>query len=107
MKSLAIATVLLLSAAVASAADRSVSNPTLDDMGLGTMQSLGDDGGLTVRGKGSMAGVWGGSTASWPGGQSSSNNYSAGSSWLGKGSSAGGNSFSFSGRVQFQGFRSF
>jgi hypothetical protein len=107
MRALAIATVLSLLATAASAADSNVSKSTLDDMGLGTMQSLADADGLAVRGKGTLAGVWGGSTASWPGGQSSSNNYSAGSSWLGKGSSAGGNSFSFSGRIQFQGFGSF
>jgi hypothetical protein len=107
MKSLAIATALMFFATVALAAESSVSKSTLNDMGLGRMQSLADDAGLAVRGKGSMAGVWGGSTASWPGGQSSSNNYAAGSSWLGKGSSAGGNSLSFSGKFQFQGFRGF
>jgi hypothetical protein len=108
MKSMAIAlAAVMLCATQASAADSGVSKATLNDMGLGTVRPLTDDEGLTVRGKGSFAGVWGGSTASWPGGQASSNNYSAGSSWLGKGSSAGGNSYSFAGNFQFQGFAGF
>lgn len=107
MKSLAIAcAAVMLFATAASAADSNVSKPTLNDMGLGTMQPLADDDGLAVRGKGSFAGVWGGSIATW-GSQTSSNFYSAGSSWLGKGSSAGGNSFSFGSQFQFQGFAGF
>ena len=73
-------------------------------MGLANMQPLSDEAGLHVRGKGTFASVWGSSTASW-GGQTSSNNYSAGSSWLGKPSGAVGSSFSFAGK--FQGFGRF
>ncbi len=96
MKSIAI-----LYAATASADDSAVSRATLDSMGLGTMQALPDSHGMAVRGQGTFAGVWGGSFASW-GGQSSSNNYFASSSWFGnQGSSAFGNSLSFGGTFQF------
>jgi hypothetical protein len=97
------AIVMLLASAVC-AADRGVSKSALAEMGLATMQPLADHDALAVRGKGTFAGVWGGSVATWPGGQSSTNNYQAGSSWLGKPASAGGNSLSFAGRINFQGF---
>ncbi|MEX0677274.1 MAG: hypothetical protein WD063_09375 [Pirellulales bacterium] len=102
MKTLAIAcTCLLLFAATASADDVTVSKAILDSMGLGTMQVLPDRDGMAVRGKFTSAGVWGGSIATW-GGQTSSNNYFAGSSWLGsQGSSALGSSLSFGGTFQF------
>ena len=102
MRILAIAcTILLLCAATASADDSAVSKAILDSMGLGTMQALPDSDGMAVRGQGTSAGVWGGSFASW-GGQSSSNNYFASSSWIGsQGSSAFGNSLSFGGTFQF------
>lgn len=94
---------ILLFAATAAADDLAVSKSTLGSMGLDTMQPLSDVDGQAVRGKGSLSGVWGTSTASW-GGQTSSNSYSAGSSWLGKSSSALGNSQSFSGNFQFSKF---
>jgi hypothetical protein len=101
MKSFAIAgAAIMLFAATASAADLAVSKSTLGSMGLGSMQMLSDDDGLAVRGKGTFANVWGGSQANWYGGQSSANNYEAGASWLGKSSSAGGNSLSFAGKVE-------
>ncbi len=72
--SLALA-LLASTAMVASAAEpASVSNNTLSSMGLGGMQQMSDDEGLAVRGKGTSAGVWGGSTAVW-GAQVSNNAY--------------------------------
>ncbi len=85
--------------AIAVAADQAVSAATLGAMGIGQMQPLSDEDGLAVRGKGTFANVWGFSQARW-GGQSSSNNYSAGSSWLGQSSSALGGSLSFGGKAQ-------
>jgi hypothetical protein len=87
----------------ASANDLAVSKSTLDSMGLRAMQEMSPADGLAVRGQGTGAGVWGGSVATW-GGQTSSNFYSAGSSWLGQPSSAGGSSFSFGGNFQFSKF---
>lgn len=103
MRSFAIAcAAVLLFAATASAADLAVSKSTLGSMGLGSMQTLSDDDGLAVRGKGTFASVWGGSQASFYGGQFSSNSYEAGAQWLGKPSHAGGNSLSFAGKVELQ-----
>jgi hypothetical protein len=89
---------LMLLAATASANDLAVSKSTLGSMGLGAMQTMSDEEGTTVRGKATFANVWGGSQANWFG-QSSNNNYNAGAAWLGKGSSAGGNSLSAAGTV--------
>jgi hypothetical protein len=91
---------LMLLAATASANDLAVSKSTLGSMGLGSMQTMSDGDGLAVRGKGTFAGVWGSSSAHWPGQQASNNNYIAGAAWLGKGSSAGGNSLSAAGALQ-------
>jgi hypothetical protein len=72
---------------------------------------MSDPPGLAVRGKGTFAGVWGGSQATWatstgphspPLVQQSVNNYKAGAEWIGKGSSAGGKSLSFAGVVDVQ-----
>jgi len=106
---LACAAFLFVAASTASA-EPTVAPATLDAMGLSAMQPLSDEAGLTVRGKGTFANVWGGSTASW-GGQTSSNNYQAGSSWLGKPAGAAGSSLSFAGNFGlnsggFGGFRS-
>ncbi len=100
MKNVAIASVILmLFAATASAADLAVSNSTLANMGLGSMQVMSDTDGLAVRGKGVSAAVWGGSSATWFGGQAqahSDNSYQAGASWLGPiGAHANGDSLSF------------
>lgn len=116
MKNVSIAGIaLMLFAATAAASDKAVSKSTLSSMGLATMQQMTDSDGLAVRGKGTFAGVWGGSHAQWAittggggpwgGGQTtvvgeSENNYEAGASWLGKNSAAGGNSLSFAGKVE-------
>jgi hypothetical protein len=120
MKNVAIASMaLVLFAATAAAGDLAVSKSTLSSMGLQTMQQMTDSDGLAVRGKGTFAGVWGGSQATWaitiPGSGSghwnstpdqtiligaSENNYEAGASWLGKSSAAGGSSLSFAGTVE-------
>ena len=85
MKSFAIACAVVLAfAATASAGEKAVSKSTLSSMGLAGMQQMSDTDGLAVRGKGTNASVWGGSQAQWWGGQASANNYSSGSSWLGK-----------------------
>ena len=100
MRSFAIAcAVLMLFAATASAGELAVSKSTLGSMGLSSMQLMSDNDGLAVRGKGTFAGVWGGSQANF-GGQHSANYYEAGAQWLGKGSAAGGNSLSFAGEIQ-------
>ena len=106
MKNFALAcAALTLLAATASAAEP-VSKSTLASMGLGGMQEMSDTDGMAVRGKGyfgygggTRAAVWGGSTANWYGGQSSSNNYETSASWLGKSSSSVGGSFSFAGKA--------
>jgi hypothetical protein len=94
---------VVLSISTVAAAEPGVSKTALSSMGLAGMQNLSDADGLAVRGKGTFASVWGGSTASW-GGQSSSNNYQAGSNWLGKPAGATGSSLSFAGRFNFTGF---
>ena len=81
--SLALA-LLASTAMVASAAEPAVSNNALSSMGLGGMQQMSDDEGLAVRGKGTSAGVWGGSTAA-VGRQVSNNDYQSSSSWAGHG----------------------
>jgi hypothetical protein len=102
MRSFAIAcAALMLFAATASAADLAVSKSTLGSMGLGSMQVMSDSEGTAVRGMGTFAGVWGSSSAKLFG-QQSSNNYEAGAQWIGKGSSAGGNSLSAAGIVDIQ-----
>src|SRR5262245_9127130 len=104
MRSVAMACVgLMLLASMASAGERAVSKSTLHNMGLGGMKQLSDDAGLAVRGKGTSAHVWGGSTANWtiggggggggspwgwnttPAGptQTATNNYEAAASWIG------------------------
>jgi hypothetical protein len=98
MKSFAIACALMLFAASASAAD-AVSESTLGSMGLGKMQSMSDNDGLAVRGKGTFANVLGTSATSFHG-QTASNSYEAGAQWLGKGSRGGGESLSFSTKVE-------
>ena len=99
-KSFVIACALLLACVGRAKAEQpAVAPETLRAMGIGQMQPLSDEAGLAVRGKGTFAGVWGSSQAQW-GGQSSSNNYSAGASWLGKGSSATGSSLSYAGTFQ-------
>jgi hypothetical protein len=90
---------LMLLTATASAGDLAVSQSTLSSMGLGKMKVMSDDDGAAVRGKGTFANVWGSSSANFFG-QSSNNNYNAGAAWLGKGSSAGGNSLSAAGILQ-------
>ena len=85
-------------ASLASAAEP-VSKSTLSSMGFGSMQQLSDEAGMTVRGKGTFAGVWGGSTANFNG-QTANNNYEASASWTHKPAFAKGNSLSFAGNVQ-------
>jgi hypothetical protein len=99
MKKLALALVLVAGmVATASAADRAVSKSTLSSMGLSSMQVMSDHDGLAVRGKGTFAKVWGGSSANFHG-QHSANNYAAGSNkWFGA-SGASGGSVSFAGVV--------
>jgi hypothetical protein len=99
---------LLCSVVSASASQPHVPRETLRAMGIGAMQTLSDEAGLAVRGKGTFASVSGTSRASW-GGQSSTNSYSAGASWLGKGSNAAGSSLSYAGKFQgsFGGFGRF
>ncbi|MEX0677273.1 MAG: hypothetical protein WD063_09370 [Pirellulales bacterium] len=105
MKTLAfVCAALMLLAATASAGELAVSKSTLNNMGLGGMQSMSDTDGLAVRGKAVFATVSGGSVASWltvNGLQLSHNEYAAGAEWLGPvGASAQGQSFSFAGQVE-------
>jgi len=106
MKSLSIgALAVLISAGYASVAaagaPAAVESQTLGAMGLGGMEKMSDEAGTKVRGKGTYAGVWGGSSANYKG-QSASNNYEAGSNWHGKSSFATGGSLSFAGKAQAQ-----
>lgn len=99
MKKLALALVLVAGlAASASAADRAVSKSTLSSMGLSGMQQLSDNDGLAIRGKGTFAYTWGGSSANFLG-QHSSNNYSTGASHIFGSSTAAGGSLSFGGII--------
>lgn len=82
-----------------ASAGEPVAQSTLGNMGLGGMQQMSDEAGMTVRGKGTFAGVWGSSTANFHG-QSSNNNYEAGASWNHKSSFAQGSSLSFAGKFQ-------
>jgi hypothetical protein len=112
MKYVAIACALVLFAAsTAAAGDLAVPRSTLGSMGLGSMNHLSDNDGLAIRGMGTFAGVSGSSHAKWVVGggphgpsavQESTNNYEAGAQWIGKRSSAGGESFSFAGKVEVQ-----
>ncbi|MEX2333250.1 MAG: hypothetical protein WD600_03270 [Pseudohongiella sp.] len=92
------ALVLLACVSTATAAEP-ISKSTLGNMGLSGMQSLSDADGMAIRGKGTFAGVWGGSTALWQG-SAASNNYEAGAQWVNKDSTALGNSLSFAGVVE-------
>ncbi len=94
----ALAALLFGFVSVASASEP-VAQSTLGSMGLGGMQQMSDEAGLSVRGKGTFAGVWGGSTANFAG-QTSNNNYEAGASWVHKPSFAKGSSLSFAGEIQ-------
>ena len=80
----------------ASAAE--IGSSALGSMGLGGMKTLSDAEGNMVRGKGTSASVWGGSTASFRG-QTSANNYAASAGWAHKPARATGNSLSFAGTV--------
>jgi hypothetical protein len=85
-------------ASLASAAEP-VAKSTLSSMGFGGMQQMSDETGMTIRGKGTFANVWGQSGANFRG-QTSANNYEAGASWHGKSSFAQGSSMSFAGKIQ-------
>ena len=89
---------LLACVELGTASEPAVPRETLRAMGI-EMQPLSDEAGLAVRGKGTFAGVSGTRHAQW-GGQSSTNSYLAGASWLGKDSSATGSSLSFAGTFQ-------
>jgi len=78
-----------------------VESQTLSAMGLSGMEEMSDEAGTKVRGKGTFAGVWGSSSASYKG-QSANNNYEAGSNWHGKPAFAKGGSLSFAGKAQAQ-----
>ncbi|REK13021.1 MAG: hypothetical protein DWQ37_10380 [Planctomycetota bacterium] len=113
MKSFAIACAALAAmVSTAAAGDLAVSKSTLGNMGLGSMTTMSDEDGMTVRGKGTFANVWGASEARWtitdpnnPNNyvqQISANNYEAGASWVGKRSSAIGGNLSFAGQTEIQ-----
>jgi hypothetical protein len=106
MKYVAIAGALVIfSAATAVAGDLAVSKSTLGSMGLGSMNLMSDIDGLAIRGKGTFANVSGSSHAKFgPSGavQESTNNYEAGAQWIGKHSSAGGQSQSYALKVEVQ-----
>jgi hypothetical protein len=101
MKNVLIAScaLVLVACAATAMAGEPISLATLSDMGLGGMQQLSDNDGLTVRGKGTFAGVFGSSTAVFQG-STSNNNYEAGAQWQGKSSFAKGESLSFAGVVE-------
>lgn len=97
-KAVCAVTVLLLAVSRTSAEEK-VPGDTLAQMGLSKLTPISAQDGQAIRGKGAFAGVWGSIAAKWHG-QSSSNNYSSGSSWFGKPAGASGGSFSFAGKFQ-------
>ncbi len=107
MKSLSLFTLAMLLLLVVSSFTRAADAPsaiqsqTLNAMGLGGMKPISDDAGRQVRGKGTFAGVWGHSSASFHG-QISSNNYEAGANWIHKPAFAEGGSLSFTGKFNAQ-----
>lgn len=82
-----------------AAAGEPIANSTLSQMGLGSMETLSDTDGMEIRGKGTFAGVWGHSLATFQG-SASQNNYEAGAQWAGQSSFAQGESMSFAGVVE-------
>lgn len=116
MKNVAISgAMLMLLAATAAAGELAVSDSTLGNMGLGSMQLMSDHDGLAIRGKGTFANVAGTSKAVFGNSSSgwgswgtptngatatSQNSYEAGAQWLGKDSGAVGQSLSFAGQVE-------
>ena len=94
-----LAAAVVLSALVASASAAEVSKSTLSSMGLAGMQQLSDNDGLTIRGKGTSASVWGQGTANFEG-QTSTNGYEAFARHRHSSSSAQGKNVSFAGIAQ-------
>ncbi|MGD9724694.1 MAG: hypothetical protein AB7O59_20650 [Pirellulales bacterium] len=94
---------IALFAAPVSAGDvASVPATTLSSMGFGGVQIMSDDAGLAVRGKGTSASVWGGSSVLYTnrnGGAEASNSYAADASHYRGSSSAVGGSLSFAGNA--------
>ena len=93
------ALVVVASMAVSAKAADAVSKSTLSSMGFGSMQLISDTDGLAIRGKGTVASVWGESTANYRG-QTSTNGYSATASWANAPSSARGKNLSVAGTVK-------
>ncbi len=93
------ALVVVASMAVSAKAADAVSKSTLSSMGFGSMQQISDTDGLAIRGKGTVASVWGESTANYRG-QTSTNGYSATASWANAPSSAHGSNLSVAGTVK-------
>lgn len=91
-------------ACVSSVKAGEVSKSTLGSLGLGSMQQLSDNDGLTVRGKGTSASVWGQSTANFHGGNTSTNGYEAAASHRHGSSTAAGANLSAAGVVSNHGF---
>jgi hypothetical protein len=96
------ATLLVAGMAFTASAADSVPANTLSSMGFGSVSVMSDDAGLTVRGKGSFATVWGSSSAVYGnrnGIATSNNNYAAGAANKWGGSSANGGSTSYAGNA--------
>ena len=103
MKSLAIVCAVLAAGLVNTAKAEDVSKAALNAMGFGNATIMTDAEGLTVRGKGTSASVWGQSRAffrDYYGSSSASNGYNAGASHHYGSSYAKGASDSFAGRVK-------
>lgn len=92
------ALVVVASMAVSAKAADAVSKSTLSSMGFGSMQLISDTDGLAIRGKGTIASVWGEGTASYRG-QTSTNGYSATASWANAPAHAKGKNLSVAGKV--------
>ncbi|MGE4134549.1 MAG: hypothetical protein AB7E98_02465 [Pirellulales bacterium] len=106
MKSFALACAVLVGL-VASAKAADVSKSTLNDMGFGAATIMSDADGLTVRGKGTSAGVWGASIANYNtyrGDNSALNGYEAAASHHHGSSYAKGSNLSFAGNINSHGF---
>ena len=100
LRTVCVALALCMGLAVAaSAGERGISKSTLGSMGLGAMQSISDNDGLAVRGKGTSVAIWGTASSNAGFGNHGATAYTASAShFIGPASISGGAStISFNG----------
>ena len=102
MKSLAIASALLVAGFVGSAKAGEISKSTLSSMGFSSVTVMSDIDGLAIRGKGTSASVWGEGTANYTnraGSNTSTNGYNAAADHHRGSSTANGSNLSYAGNL--------